>query len=170
MRDPTSFDEFYRVTSPRMLRYAIALTGDRVEAEDAVQEAYTRAWRQWRRLATHPAPEAWTRLVVSRLATDRWRRLDGLRAALARRGPAPVAVPGPSEDSVLLVRALRDLPANHRQALALFYLYDLAVEEIADELAVTANTVKSWLFRGRTRLASVLGDLAPEPQLEVTDV
>ncbi|MEV1142399.1 SigE family RNA polymerase sigma factor [Micromonospora sp. NPDC049799] len=168
MRDATSFDEFYRSTARRMLRYGYAVAGDYTEAQDLVQEAYARAWRQWGRLTTHPAPEAWLRLVIARLATDRWRRLAGWRTALSRTGPAQV-VPAPNEDSVLLVAALRQLPANQRQALALHYLFDMSVEDIARETDVATGTVKSWLSRGRARLAALLPDLDTQ-RLEATDV
>src|SRR5262245_7623270 len=119
MRDPHSFDEFYRTTAARMLRYGYAVTGDRDEAQDLVQEAFARAWRHWRTLAQHPTPEPWVRLTVNRLATDRWRRLVRWRRVAARAGPAES--PAPSEDTVLLVTALRALPPLHRQALALYY-------------------------------------------------
>ncbi|MEV4497271.1 SigE family RNA polymerase sigma factor [Micromonospora arborensis] len=168
MRDAQSFDEFYRSTSRRMARYGYAVAGDHSEAQDLVQEAYTRAWRHWGRLSAHPAPEAWLRLVVSRLATDRWRRLRTLRGALRLAGPPPAVGP-PSEDSVLLLQALRQVPANHRQALALHYLFDMSVEEIAREVGVPVGTVKSWLSRGRSRLAALLPDLA-SVELEPTDV
>ncbi|MEW2381683.1 SigE family RNA polymerase sigma factor [Micromonospora sp. NPDC047707] len=168
MRDAERFDEFYRSTAHRMLRYGYAVTGDHSEAQDLVQEAYARAWRQWGRLTTHPAPEAWLRLVVSRLATDRWRRLTGWRALVRRTGP-PDPVPPPNEDSVLLVGALRQLPAAQRQALALHYLYDMSVEDIARETDVPTGTVKSWLSRGRARLAALLPDLTDE-RLEANDV
>jgi RNA polymerase sigma-70 factor (ECF subfamily) len=169
MRDPVSFDEFYRATSHGMLRYGFALTGDRAEAQDLVQEAYARAWRRWRTVAEHPAPAAWVRLVIARLATDRWRRLLGLRAALARTGP-PQPAPAPSEDTVLLVEALRQLPVAQRQALALHYLLGFSVEEIAAETGVAAGTVKSWLSRGRTRLARSIGGLEPDDRPVQTGV
>ncbi|MFU8852444.1 RNA polymerase sigma factor [Micromonospora sp. SL1-18] len=168
MRDAKSFDDFYRSTSARTLRYGHAVADDPGDAQDLVQEAYARAWRQWEKLSAHPAPEAWLRLVISRLATDRWRRLRGWRLAASRTGP-PDDVGPPGEDSVLLVGALRQLPARHRQALALHYLFDMSVAEIARESAVPTGTVKSWLSRGRTRLAELLPGLATE-ELEVDDV
>ncbi|MDM4720629.1 SigE family RNA polymerase sigma factor [Micromonospora sp. WMMA1363] len=168
MRDAASFDEFYRSTAHRMLRYGYAVAGDHAEAQDLVQEAYARAWRQWGKLTGHPAPEAWLRLVVARLATDRWRRLTGWRTAMRRSG-VPGPVPPPNEDSVLLVGALRQLPANQRQALALHYLYDMSVEDIARETNVATGTVKSWLSRGRARLAALLPNLTDE-RLEANDV
>ncbi|MER7890528.1 SigE family RNA polymerase sigma factor [Micromonospora sp. NPDC094482] len=168
MRDAQSFDEFYRSTARRMLRYGYAVTGDHTEAQDLVQEAYARAWRQWGTLSAHPAPEAWLRLVVARLATDRWRHLHRWRGVLSRTGP-PATAPPPSEDGVLLVRALRQLPTAQRQALALHYLFDMPVEEIARETGVAVGTVKSWLSRGRARLAALLPDLSTV-ELEANDV
>ena len=155
MRDAHGFDGFYRDTSLRMMRYGYALTGDLAEAQDVVQEAYTRAWRHWRTVAAHPAPEAWLRLTISRLATDRWRRLSGWRAALSRSGP-PEPAPPPSEDTVLLTAALRRLPAHLRQAIALHYLFDMSVAQIATETGSPVGTVTSWLHRGRTELAAIL--------------
>jgi RNA polymerase sigma-70 factor (ECF subfamily) len=165
MRDPQGFDEFYRDTSARMVRYGYAMTGDLAEAQDVVQEAYMRAWRHWRTVAVHPAPEGWLRLSIARLATDRWRRLSGRRAALARSGP-PEHVPPPSEDTVLLTTALRRLPANLRQAIALHYLFGFSVTEIAAETGAPTGTVTSWLHRGRTELAAIL---APQTLQEAHD-
>jgi RNA polymerase sigma-70 factor (ECF subfamily) len=168
MRDADGFDEFYRDTSVRMLRYGYALTGDLAEAQDVVQEAYTRAWRQWRTVARHPAPEGWVRLVVARLATDRWRRLSGWRAAVRRAGPPEPAAP-PSENAVLVTAALRQLPAHLRQALALHYLFDLPVAQIAAETGRPVGTVTSWLHRGRIELAAILAPSTTIGIPEVTD-
>jgi RNA polymerase sigma-70 factor (ECF subfamily) len=167
MPDAGGFDEFYRDTSVRMLRYGYALTGDLAEAQDVVQEAYTRAWRNWRSVARHPAPEGWLRLVVARLATDRWRRLSGWRAAVRRAGPPEPAAP-PSEDAVLVTAALRRLAPHLRQAVALHYLFDLPVAAIAAETGVPVGTVTSRLHRGRAELAVLLSPTARTP--EATDV
>ncbi|MEU8814044.1 SigE family RNA polymerase sigma factor [Actinoplanes sp. NPDC048796] len=150
------FDDFYRDTSRRLARYAYGLTGDATEAQDLVQEAYARAWQRWRRLAGYENPEAWLRLVVSRLATDRWRQL-GVRRSRLRNAPAPPPAPPPSENTVLLVKAMQTLPAIHRRALALHYLLDRSVSEIAAETGTSTGTVKSWLSRGRAGLAAALG-------------
>jgi RNA polymerase sigma-70 factor (ECF subfamily) len=141
------FDAFYRDTSRRLLRYAYGLTGDPAEAQDLVQEAYARAWQRRRRLAGYDDPEAWLRLVVNRLSADRWRRIGVRRQRVAAQAPAPPAPP-PSEDVVLLVSAMRTLPPSHRRALALYYLLDRSVTDIAAETGASTGTVKSWLSRG----------------------
>lgn len=162
MRDAGAYDDFYRSTSQRLLGYCYALTGELGDAQDVAQETYVRAWRHWRAVAGHPAPEAWLRLTASRLATDRHRRLAGFRRAVTRTGPSAPVQP-PSEDAVVLTAALRQIPADQRRALAMHYLLDLPVSEIALELDAPVGTVKSWLSRGRTALAAQLGPPQESP-------
>jgi RNA polymerase sigma-70 factor, ECF subfamily len=151
-----SFDDFYRATARRVARYAFGLTGDQGEAQDVTQEAYIRAWRHWERVSSLEHAESWVRLVVTRLATDRWRRLRlRRRHELMERPPDPVAPP--SEDALVLIAALRQLPVTQRRALCLHYLLDLPVAEVAQETGVPVGTVKAWLSRGRTALAAQLG-------------
>ncbi|NUR94788.1 MAG: SigE family RNA polymerase sigma factor, partial [Kribbellaceae bacterium] len=149
------FTEFYQSTSPRTLRYAYGLTGDLAQAQDVVQEAYARAWQRWRQLSGYEDAEGWLRLVVSRLALDWWRHL---RVRRNTQLPPPATVAGPSEDTVLVVSALKKLPARQRQAIALHYLLDVSVAQIAGDLGVSEGTVKSWLSRGRDSLAAALSD------------
>ncbi|MEV6347254.1 SigE family RNA polymerase sigma factor [Actinoplanes sp. NPDC051851] len=156
------FDDFYRDTARRLARYAYGLTGDPGEAQDLVQEAYARAWQRWRRVSAYEDPEAWLRLVVNRLSADRWRRIF-VRRARAEAEPPPAPVDPPSENLVLLVRAMRELPDAQRRALALHYLLDRSIAEIAVETGAAQGTVKSWLSRGRSALAAALGDtIVPE--------
>lgn len=152
----TDFDELYRATSRRLLQYAYAMTGDLTTAQDLTQEAYIRAWQHWHQISAFERADAWLRLVVTRLATDRWRRMRVSRRADASRRP-PESTPAPSEDTVVLVTALRRLPAQQRRAICLHYLMDLPITEVAIETGVPVGTVKSWLSRGRTALAEILG-------------
>lgn len=156
MADTDGFDSFYRGTSQRTARYAYGLTGNATEAQDLTQEAYARAWQHWRTVQACDEPEAWLRVVLTRLATDRWRRYRVHRAASATFRPPEPALP-PSETTVLLVAALRTLPMPQRQAIVLHYLLDRSVADIAAEMQTNANTVKSWLARGRASLAAHIG-------------
>ncbi len=154
--DSASFDELYRATNRRLLQYAYAMTGDLATAQDLTQEAYVRAWRNWRQVESFERADAWLRLVVTRLVTDRWRRM---RTSRLLGGPLqrPDSVPPPSEDGVLLVGALRKLPVAQRRAICMHYLLDLPISQIASEAGVAEGTVKSWLSRGRATLAEILG-------------
>jgi len=154
------FDAFYRGTVRRLTRYAFGLTGDAAEAQDLVQEAYTRAWQHWRRVSTYDDAEAWLRLVVNRLVKDRWRRLRIRRAAIANSPPLP-PVPPPSEETVLLVAAMSRLPFDQRQVLLLYHLMDRPLADIATETGANLSTVKSRLTRGRAALAALLAERTP---------
>ena len=65
-------------------------------------------------------------------------------------------MPAPNPDHVVLTTALAKLPANLRQAVVMHYLADLSVAEIAEQTGVAQGTVKSWLHRGRMKLAATL--------------
>lgn len=156
MADDSEFDDFYRGTSHRLLQYAFAMTGDLGTAQDLVQEAYIRAWQRWSRVSRYDRPEGWLRLVVARLAADRWRRFGVARRVGVRAWDPGPAAPPPSEDTVLLVRALRGIREQERRAIVLHYLLDLPISEIAVETGAAEGTVKSWLSRGRAALAEEL--------------
>ena len=58
MRDTADFDEFYAGTSAQVLGHVFAMTGNRAEAEDAVAEAYARAWQRWHQVRECVSPES----------------------------------------------------------------------------------------------------------------
>jgi RNA polymerase sigma-70 factor (sigma-E family) len=153
--DADSFDEFYRSSRQRVLAYLYAACGDLAEAQDAAQEAYVRAWQRWSRLSGYTDPEAWIRTVGWRVLANRWRKLRAGARAYRRLGP-PRDQPGPSEDTVAMVAALRRLPVDQRVALVLYHIVELPLADIATETGVPVGTVKARLSRGRRALAEVL--------------
>jgi RNA polymerase sigma-70 factor (sigma-E family) len=156
--DVVSFDAFYGATRRRMVAYAFALTGDAGEAQDAVQEAYARAWERWRTVSCLDDREAWVRTVVWRIAANRWRHLAAGARAAERLGPTVTELVDTSWERVSLVAALQQIPDTQRRAIALRYLYDLSVAEVADEIGVPVGTVKSRLSRGLHALSELLVD------------
>jgi RNA polymerase sigma-70 factor (sigma-E family) len=149
------FDHFYRASRLRLLGFVYVLTGNLAEAQDAVQEAFVRAWQRWSSISQYHDPESWVRVTAARIAVSRWRQLRGRARAYVRHGPAH-PVPEPSTDTVEVVRALRRLPEEQRVALALYYLMGLPVADVARELGVPVGTVKARLSRGRAALAPLL--------------
>jgi len=153
----SDFDAFYEGVAPRLVRQLYLLTGDLGEAQDAVSEAFARAWQHWSTVREADSPEAWVRTVARRLAISRWRLLRNAGEAWRRHGP-PVEVLGATPDRVAVVAALRQLPTAQRTALVLHHVADLTVEQIAAETGVPSGTVKSRLVRGRAALAALLAD------------
>lgn len=159
--DPVQLlDQLYRESADELLIAAYALTGDASEAQEAVQEAFVRACANPAKVAKLDNPEAWLRTVALNVARDRHRRRRRLGALLRRFRPADV--PAASADRVDLLDAIRKLPPGQRESIALHYLSDMAVDEIASTLKTPVNTVKSWLSRGRKALAGMLGE---EPEM-----
>lgn len=151
------FDLFYEQGSSRLALQLMAFTGDPSEAGDLVQEAYVRAWTRWGRVSRLDDPQAWVRRVAYNLAKNQARR----RRRQSLFAMTTVAVDeDPSERRRLeLASAMATLSPEHRQAIVLHYLGGLTLPEIATEMGVPVGTVKSWLSRARTYLASALADL-----------
>ncbi len=157
-RGVDDFDAFYTANYNRLTAQLYAYCGDMAEAQDAVQEAFCRALDRWNKLSKYDEPVAWVRRVAWNVATSRWRRRStaARHLHLARLATAPE----PSPDRVALVRALATLPPAQRRVIALYYLGDLSVAEIAAQDGIAEGTVRSWLHRGRAALAIQLTDLA----------
>ncbi|MEV6367005.1 SigE family RNA polymerase sigma factor [Micromonospora musae] len=150
------FDEIYRHNFQSLVVQLYAFVGDMSEAQDLVQEAFSRAWPRWERIARYDDPVAWVRRVAWNAAASRWRRLR--TAWLFHQRQRLDVVAGPEPDRVALTAALGALPASQRRAVVLFYLAELTVNEIAEDCGVAPGTVKSWLHRARTALAAGLAD------------
>lgn len=157
MRDADSFDAFYAASVQRVTSQVYLMTGSRSEVDDWVQEAYARAWQRWGRVSGYHDPEAWVRTVAYRIGVDTWRRTLRRRAAHRRYGTTE-NLPGVGPDRVAITDALRQIPAAQRQAIVLFHLAGLSVEQVAHEVGVPAGTVKARLARGRQALAALLSD------------
>ena len=151
-----SFDEFYAAELPRLVALARGLAPAHV-AEDVAQEAMLVAFRRWRELDDLERPDLWVRRTCANIAVSQFRRrMVELRvtARLAGRRQAPVELSEPSED---FWDAVRSLPRRQAQAVALRFVYDMPVADIAATLGTSEGTVKHHLRRGRRALALTLG-------------
>jgi RNA polymerase sigma-70 factor (ECF subfamily) len=150
------FDDLYAALYPRLVRQLFAFTGDLTEAQDCVQEAFTRAYLRWGHVSTCDSPEAWVRTVAMRHSVSRWRKTRNAATAWRRHG-AIVSPPDLSPDHVAVVTALRKLPAAQREAIVLHHLVGMSVAEISASTGAPSGTVKARLSRGRMSLAEDLG-------------
>ena len=157
MRDAGEFDAFYAGSSRRVLGQMYAMTGNLAEAEDAVAEAYLKAWDRWDTVRDCDSPEAWVRRVASRIAVSSWRKAVN-RLKAHHREAVDQQVDGLSPDHVALVHALRRIPADQRRVIVLHHLVGLSVGEIAHEVGAPTGTVKARLARGRQAMAAHLTD------------
>jgi len=152
-----SFDSFVVATRSKLLGQAYAFTGDLASAQDLVQEAYIRAWKQWGKIEQYENHEAWVRRVLYNLAISSWRKSRRQRISEQRRwfeqrnqDAGFDSIPQHHE----LARALHSLPEQQQRILVLHHVAGLRVREVADELGLPEGTVKSSLSRGRAALAA----------------
>jgi RNA polymerase sigma-70 factor, ECF subfamily len=153
IRAVPDFESFYRSEYRAVVGLAYALSGSRLAAEDIAQDAFLAAHRQWDRVAGYERPESWVRRVVSNLAVSAFRTKVREAGALARLKPRDEYLPALAVEDADFWKAVRDLPKRQAQVIALHYLEDRSVLEIAHILECSANTVKVHLHKGRERLA-----------------
>jgi RNA polymerase sigma-70 factor (sigma-E family) len=149
------FTTFASVSGPRLLRFGVLLCGSPAQAEDLVQEALTRVYMRWARLG-RDNPEAYARRTMVNLQTSWWRSPWS-----ARRDPVVPELPEADEyagvdDRQLVLAALRTLPVRMRAVVVLRYWLGFSEQETAEELGVSAGSVKSQGSRGLARLRELL--------------
>lgn len=152
--------EVYATSYRRLVGQLTGVTGDPVEAEDVVMEAFVRAVGSRSFLAADN-PEAWLRTVAVNVSRTRWRRSRFFRD-VSHRLVAEEAYADLPEDRLVLLAALRRLPAPQREAIALHHLADLPIHEVAEAVGAPVGTVKARLARGRTALAALLAETDTE--------
>ena len=152
-----SFEDVYREERRSVVMLAYALSGNAWVAEELAQEAFLAAHRNWDRISSFDDPGAWVRRVVANMSASAFRRRLAEARALSRAGARlPAAAMEVSEESVAFWDAVRALPRRRRQVVALHYLEDRPVAEIARILGISPGTVKKSLHDGRRELARVL--------------
>ena len=133
------------------LRLAYSMLGDRAEAEDATQEAITKAWRNLRSLRDLTLVRPWFLAIVANQCrnTRRTPWFGTLRLPWLSQARAAQEV---NADRLDIERALSRLPMSDRQILFMHYYLDLPVEEIAVALGISRSAAKGRIYRACHRL------------------
>jgi RNA polymerase sigma-70 factor (sigma-E family) len=173
--DP-SFEQFVLDRSPKLLRTAYLLIGDRGLAEDLLQTALLRTALRWRRAADHP--EAYVRQVLLNLTRDHWRRAKRRVAEQSEFDESVDRVHhGETRDHAtavvdrdVVLRAVAALPQRQREVVVLRFFGDLSVTDTANAMRASEGTVKSYTSRALTQLRASLGDVQFDTIAEVNHV
>ena len=153
---PADFDATFRAHYSPMVRALTAACGDREVAADAVQDAFTRAYARWRRISRYDDPAGWVRHVAVNRIRDHFRKAERGRRAVDRLGSQTThTVPGP-EPAGDVTPLLGSLPTQQRTAMALFYVEQCSVREIAQAMAISEGAVKYHLHAGRSTLKGLV--------------
>lgn len=142
--DRGAAEGLYAALGGRLYGVAWRILRDQGLAEDAVQDAFLKIWRNAHRFdPAKGAAGAWVAVIARRAALDRKPKTPVLEA------PETLEAPGFDMDYVhpRLKEALDRLPQTHRNALVLMYVYGLSHSEVALRMGAPLGTVKSWVRR-----------------------
>lgn len=174
----STLDQLMRERGRAIYGYAYVLTGDRVEAEDLMQDALVRAFRSGRRASSLDAAHVYVKRAIATAFIDGGRRAAARpRSALGELHEWSASLPA-SEDhapriasAIDLQSALLTLPPRERACVSLRYLDDMTIGGVADTLGLAPGTVKRYLHDGIARLREALPDMdLSDPELATVEV
>jgi len=150
-----AFDELIRRWQQPVWKYVRCQIGADDAAKEVTQEVWIRVLRGISRLRDGSKLRAWLFGIVRRVLMDRLRQQYAAPAAVQANIDelaAEETFDDIEEQLAAMHNELTTLPLVEREALTLYYLRELSLEEVADVLAVPVGTVKSRLFRARKML------------------
>lgn len=161
--DTAAFSNLVEAYQKPVYNLAYRMLGNSVEAEDAAQEAFIRAYT---RLDTYDPSRkfsSWMLSIASHYCIDVLRRRRITLLSIEELPPmADVSMPRSAHPEHVVARGqvadqvqqlLGTLPEHYRTPIILRYWYDMSYREIAETMGVTESTIKTRLHRARARLA-----------------
>ena len=156
LRDRRAFQEFYRLTSPRVFPLALKMLNNRVQAEDLMQEVYLKVWYSAESFnATRGGAMSWLFSITRNRAIDVLRARDRSSES-AHLSEAVENVALPSEVDGKLQECLDRLEVSQRQSIFAAFFQGLTHSEMAERFAQPIGTVKSHVRRGLFALRGCL--------------
>jgi RNA polymerase sigma-70 factor (ECF subfamily) len=159
---------------PKMFALAMRVLSNADDAEDAVQDAMIKVWRNIRRFEGRAAFSTWLHRIAVNAALDRLRRRGNLHisadapdehpheAAEATLPETPERICARAETAVVVRRAMAQLSDTHGEALRLCDLEGESYATIAEVTECPIGTVMSRLFHARRKLARELTHVATD--------
>ncbi len=162
------FEEFFSAQRRSLSRTALLLTGDRLAAEDLLQEALTRTAERWSRVTAQGDPTAYIKQIMLNDVRSAWRRRRRTSehpvSSVPDDAAAEVDFTTRVDTGAHLLPALRQLAPRQRAVLYLRFYEDRSEAETARLLGCSTGTVKSQTHDALARLRSVAPELAPNWQ------
>src|SRR3954451_4815456 len=151
----TTFAEWYREAQPGLLESVLRAVSRRAVAEDALDEAFEKAFARWERVQSMRSPNGWVYRVAVNAARRQLSRevREGERLAFATAGT--VHEPPPGGEAWLVVATL---PVRQRTAVVLRHVGGMTEAEVAEAMGVTRSTVSSTLASAYRELGQQLAE------------
>jgi RNA polymerase sigma factor (sigma-70 family) len=152
-----TLDDLYREHGPAVYRYALAVLGNRADAEDVTQTTFLNAYRSLEQGVRPRKPANWLLTIASNTIKQRFRQELSRPHHVELDEQVAGSIPdddGPTVGEVLT--ALSKIPPQQRQAIVLREFEGRSYGEIAEILGVTTSALETLLFRARRSLAEEL--------------
>jgi RNA polymerase sigma-70 factor, ECF subfamily len=162
--DEDAMAAFYREHGRVVLAQVLLVTGERVLAEEIVQDTMLAVWRGAGSFRGESSVRSWVIAIARRQTRDRLRarRLrvvdDAFLADQPGSGPGPEMTALDRAELAEVRVAIRDLAPSHRELLGLAFGSGLSLPEVADVLEIPVGTVKSRLTAARAALSRILNE------------
>jgi RNA polymerase sigma-70 factor (ECF subfamily) len=162
--DEDAMAAFYREHGQVVLAQVLLVTGERVLAEEIVQDTMLAVWRGAGSFRGESSARSWVIGIARRQTRDRLRRRrlrvvdDTFLADQPSSGPGPEATALDRADLAEVMGAIRLLAASHREVLGLAFGSGLSLPEVAGVLEIPVGTVKSRLTAARAALGRILNE------------
>jgi RNA polymerase sigma factor (sigma-70 family) len=155
----------YRDTSAKLFAVCVRILRDEGEAEDVLQDVYTRVWQRAGTFdPTRASPITWLVAIARNRSIDRLR--SGVMAARTRtideaadvsdKAPNALAQIESLQEERRLMDCLGELEPRHAVAVRFAFLDGMTYDELARRMNVPLGTMKSWIRRSLLRLRECL--------------
>ena len=163
-QDRAAFRQLYSDTSAKLFGVLLRILGTRAEAEDALQEVYTRVWLKAARYeADKGRGMTWLITIARYHAIDRTRARpdqvssgDDALAAVADPAPSAETVISARSEAGRISRCFETLEDDRAAAVKGAYLNGQSYQELAHTFNVPLNTMRTWLRRSLQKLKECL--------------
>jgi len=162
--DEDAMAAFYREHGRVVLAQVLLVTGERVLAEEILQDTMLAVWRGAGSFRGESSARSWVVAIARRQTRDRLRRRrlrvvdDAFLADRPSPGPGPEDLALDRAELAEVTEAVRELAPAHREVLGLAFGAGLSLPEVAGVLDIPVGTVKSRLTAARTALGRVLNE------------
>lgn len=165
--EETSFGEWYRDAQPGLLESVLRVVNRRPVAEDAVEEAFEKAFARWERVQAMRSPNGWVYRVAVNAARHQLAREGREAERLAVAHGRDRLEPPPGGEAWLLVS---QLPIRQRTAVVLRHVAGMTEAEIGRAMGVTRSTISSSLSSAYTTLARHLAEPTAPNEVDVMEL
>jgi RNA polymerase sigma-70 factor (ECF subfamily) len=164
MGDRSAFATLYTATSPRLFAVCLRILRDRTEAEEALQEVYIKVWQRAKTFASGAGnPLTWLAAIARHHSIDAMRArrpiaddIDEQYDLADDSTPTPEQNVAIADEGRRIDRCMETLDQSHARAVRRAYVEGLSYNELAEELKVPLNTVRTWLRRSLLKLRECL--------------